>query len=181
MVESVGGAIRDPPGWYGRLFCGLMLPNAGDELQGIKKGLLEWVDILAVNKSDGDNARLSERSRREYDAALHYVPHRHASWTPKTLCISGLTGLGLDDLWQTIQTHRQVLIQSGAFDKMRQQQRLEWLDSLLRERLWEQFSHHEQVAQELPVLQQKIANGDVSVRDATCAFAPTIWVSRAVI
>ena len=177
LVESVGvGQSEILLAGMVDCFVALMLPNAGDELQGIKKGLLEWVDVLAINKSDGDNARLSERARREYDAALHYVPHRHESWAPKTLCISGLTGLGLEELWTAIQTHRETLIQSGAFDKMRRQQRLEWLDSLLRERLWEHFTHHEQVSQTLPVLQQKIANGDLSVRDAATRLLKTFEV-----
>ncbi len=174
LVESVGvGQSEILLAGMVDCFVALMLPNAGDELQGIKKGLLEWIDILAVNKSDGENARVSERARREYEAALHYVPHRHTSWTPKTLCISGLTGMGLEDLWDTIQIHRETLIQSGAFDEMRQQQRLEWLDSLLRERLWEQFTHHEQVSHSLLVLQQKIANGDMSVRDAATRLLKT--------
>lgn len=174
LVESVGvGQSEILLAGMVDCFVALMLPNAGDELQGIKKGLLEWVDILAVNKSDGHNAGLAERARREYDAALHYVPHRHDNWSPKTLCISGLTGLGLKELWDNIQIHRQTLIQSDAFEKMRQQQRVEWLDSLLRERLWEQFTHHEQVSQALPVLQHKIANGDLSVRDAAARLLKT--------
>ena len=84
LVESVGvGQSEIVLVGMVDCFVALMLPNAGDELQGIKKGLLEWVDVLAVNKSDGENARLSERSRREYAAALHYVPHRHQAGRPK--------------------------------------------------------------------------------------------------
>jgi len=167
LVESVGvGQSEIVLAGMVDCFVALMLPNAGDELQGIKKGLLEWVDLLAVNKADGDNSRRAELSRREYAAALHYVPHRHPEWSPQTFCISGLTGLGLEDLWNAIRQHRQTLEQSDALRTMRDQQRLEWLDSLLRDRLWERFTSNEGVKQEMPLLQERLAEGALSVRDA---------------
>ena len=168
LVESVGvGQSEIVLAGMVDCFVALMLPNAGDELQGIKKGLLEWVDVLAVNKSDGENLRLSELSRREYAAALHYVPHRHQDWKPKTLCVSGLTGLGLDELWCEIQNHRNVLTQSGALVKLRQDQRLEWLDSLLKDRLWESFIQHPDVSQQWLTLHHQTEKGDLSVREAS--------------
>ena len=167
LVESVGvGQSEIVLAGMVDCFVALMLPNAGDELQGIKKGLLEWVDVLAVNKADGENFRRAELSRREYAAALHYVPHRHPEWSPQTFCISGLTGLGLEDLWNAIQLHRETLEQSDALRSMREQQRLEWLDSLLRERLWERFTSSDGVKHEMPLLQEQLSHGALSVRDA---------------
>ena len=167
VVESVGvGQSEIVLAGMVDCFVALMLPNAGDELQGIKKGLLEWVDVLAVNKADGSNGKLAELSRREYSAALHYVPHRHPEWSPQTFCISGLTGLGLEDLWTAIQQHRQTLVKTGSLQSMREQQRLEWLDSLLRERLWERFTSHDGVKHEMSSLQQLLSQGTLSVRDA---------------
>lgn len=167
VVESVGvGQSEIVLAGMVDCFVALMLPNAGDELQGIKKGLLEWVDVLAVNKADGSNGKLAELSRREYAAALHYVPHRHPEWSPQTFCISGLTGLGLEDLWNAIQQHRQTLVKTGSLQSMREQQRLEWLDSLLRERLWERFTSHDGVKHEMSSLQQLLSQGTLSVRDA---------------
>ena len=168
LVESVGvGQSEIVLAGMVDCFVALMLPNAGDELQGIKKGLLEWVDILAVNKSDGENLRVSELSRREYAAALHYVPHRHLDWNPKTLCVSGLTGAGLDELWCEIQRHRDLLTQSGALATLRQEQRLEWLDSVLKDRLWESFIQHPDVSQQWSPIHSQTENGDVSVREAS--------------
>jgi LAO/AO transport system kinase len=167
LVESVGvGQSEILLASMVDCFVALMLPNAGDELQGIKKGLLEWVDILAVNKADGDNARLAERSRRDYQSALHYLPHRHVEWAPKTLCISGLNGQGLQELWSLLQEHHRILTHCGALERLRSEQRLEWLDSLLREQLWEQFRQHPDIVSQFDGIEEAIANGTLSVRDA---------------
>ena len=165
LVESVGvGQSEIVLAGMVDCFVALMLPNAGDELQGIKKGLLEWVDILAVNKADGKNAIVANRSRLEYQSALHYVPHRHSSWTPKTLCVSGLKGDGLDELWSSVEEHRNMLMQSGSLETLRIEQRLEWLNSVLRDRLWEQFCSHNDVKETFHTVEQSISRGDLAVR-----------------
>ncbi len=166
LVESVGvGQSEIVLAGMVDCFVALMLPNAGDELQGIKKGLLEWVDIVAINKADGDNAILAQRSRKEYVSALHYVPHRHQTWTPKTLCISGLQGEGLPELWRLIVEHRKNLDATGELQQMRQQQRLDWMQSLLREQLWERFMRNETIRSNLERTQQSVINGTMAVRD----------------
>jgi LAO/AO transport system kinase len=165
LVESVGvGQSEIVLAGMVDCFVALMLPNAGDELQGIKKGLLEWVDILAVNKSDGKNAVVANRSRLEYQSALHYVPHRHSNWVPKTLCVSGLKGEGLEDLWSGVEEHREMLLQSGSLEKLRTEQRLEWLNSVLRDQLWEQFCSHSGVKASFQTVEDSISHGDLAVR-----------------
>lgn len=174
LVESVGvGQSEIVLAGMVDCFVALMLPNAGDELQGIKKGLLEWVDILAINKADGGNAILAQKSRKEYASALHYVPHRHQGWTPQTICISGLQGEGLPELWRLIGEHRKTLDSTGELQQMRQRQRLDWMQSLLQEQLWERFMRDERVRSQLTLTQQSVINGTVAVRDGVYQLLET--------
>ncbi len=167
LVESVGvGQSEIVLAGMVDCFVALMLPNAGDELQGIKKGLLEWVDILAVNKADS-NETLASRSRREYAAALHYLPHRHDCWAPQTLCVSGLKGTGLSDLWDLICDHRNALVERGALALLRQAQQLEWFESAMRDRLWQDFLAHQTVQRHWTEIESQILSGGLSVRAGT--------------
>ena len=102
----------------------LLLPGAGDELQGIKKGLLEIADVLAVNKADGDNALRARRTRKDYKAALHLVRPRDPGWTVPVLLCSGLAGDGVDEVWQAVLDHRQAQVQRGALEVLRQRQQV---------------------------------------------------------
>ncbi len=170
LVESVGvGQSEIVLAGMVDCFVALMLPNAGDELQGIKKGLLEWVDILAVNKADS-NETLAARSRREYAAALHYLPHRHACWTPQTLCVSGLKGTGLSNLWELICAHHNALIEHDILVSLRQEQQREWFESAMRDRLWQDFMKNQSVKRHWPDIESQILSGELSVRAGTRAL-----------
>ena len=109
LVETVGvgqgeTAVADMVDF----FLVLVLPGAGDELQGIKKGVFELADTLVVNKADGDGERRAKVALADLKAALRYLPRKRASWQPRALAVSGLTGLGIDELWTTIDDHRQT-------------------------------------------------------------------------
>ena len=106
---------------------------AGDELQGIKRGILELADIIAINKADGDNLARAERARAELERALHILrpTSRDEAWTPRAVVSSSLTGLGLDEIWQLIVEHRRSLEEHGLLDVRRRQQRLDWMWSLV--------------------------------------------------
>ena len=100
-------------------FLVLMLPGAGDELQGIKKGMLELADMIAVNKADGDNAPRAKAAAAEYRAALHILTPASPTWTPPVVTISGLTDEGLDALWAKVLDHRARLTATGELERKR--------------------------------------------------------------
>ena len=135
LVETVGvgqgeTAVADMVDF----FLVLVLPGAGDELQGIKKGVFELADALAVNKADGDGAAKARIALADLRSALRYLTRRR-SWQPRALAISGQTGAGLDELWAIIEDHRAALVASGELAALRAEQQRTWMWSLIRERL----------------------------------------------
>ena len=166
MVESVGvGQSEILLAKMVDCFVALMLPNAGDELQGIKKGLLEWVDILVVNKADGPNQTLAKLAEREYRAALHYRVQRYENWVPPTLCVSGLEGRGLKELWQSIQDHQQYLKETEQWTHLRLEQQRDWFVERLQEEVWSRFLDNPDVQMQLPLVEAEILRGQRSVRE----------------
>ena len=113
----------------------LLLPGGGDDLQGIKKGLLEHADIVAVNKADGDNISKANNTLADYRSALHCMPLRAGDWQPKALMLSGMTGAGLDDIWQLIIAHRDALLHSKGLEKLRARQRRKWMWAMVQDEL----------------------------------------------
>ena len=117
----------------------LMIPGGGDELQGIKKGILEVADIIAINKADGENAQRARRATSEIRAALNILSPRSADWAVPVTTISGLSGDGLDDIWQRIERFGAIHRDNGAFEARRAEQRVHWmwtsLDEALRRRV----------------------------------------------
>ena len=111
----------------------LLLPGGGDDLQGIKKGLLEVADIVAVNKADGDNIPRAKSALSDYRTALHCMPARIESWQPKAQLVSGLTGDGIGELWAQVISHRQILLDTGGLDSLRASQRRKWMWSMVQE------------------------------------------------
>ena len=108
-------------------FLVLMLAGAGDELQGIKKGILEVADLLAINKADGDNKTAAERARREYKNAIHLFSAHDATWVPPVKTCSALTGEGVQGVWDTVLDHRRITTETGQFDQRRADQQRHWL------------------------------------------------------
>ena len=136
LVETVGvGQSETAVADMTDFFLALMLPGAGDELQGIKKGLLELADMIAVNKADGDNRDRAQAAQREYAAALHIMAPASPDWSPPVLLASGLRNQGLDKLWAEIQRHREIMQASGAFHVRRQAQQAGWMRAMLEDRL----------------------------------------------
>ena len=126
--ETVVAAMVD-------FFLVLMLPGAGDELQGIKKGVLELADMIAVNKADGENLPAARTAVRDYSAALRLTHPASPTWTPPVVTCSGLTGDGLDDLWGRILGHRSAMTASGEWEDRRRAQQLAWMWSMVEDRL----------------------------------------------
>jgi LAO/AO transport system kinase len=114
IVETVGvGQSETVVSDMVDIFLALLIPGGGDELQGIKKGLIELADLLVINKADADPAK-AERSARDYRNALHILTPASPDWTPPVLTASGLTGAGLEALWTQIQRHREIMTANGA-------------------------------------------------------------------
>ncbi|MEP6865539.1 MAG: methylmalonyl Co-A mutase-associated GTPase MeaB [Deltaproteobacteria bacterium] len=163
LVETVGvgqgeTAVADMVDF----FLVLVLPGAGDELQGIKKGVFELADALAVNKADGDGASRAKLALSDLRSALRYLPHRRASWEPRALAISGLTGLGLDELWTLIEEQRALLASTGELAALRADQQRIWMWSLIRERLEAVFRTTPAVAALLARLEADVAAGTIT-------------------
>lgn len=157
LVETVGvGQSETVVADMVDFFLALMLPGAGDELQGIKKGLLELADAIVINKADGDNLSRARSACREYSAALHYLRPRSPHWKPEALTCSALTGDGLKDVWSCILRHRQLMAEQGGLELLRQQQRQKWMWELIRERLLQTFRSHTGVQTLLPELEEAV-------------------------
>ncbi len=160
LVETVGvGQGETAVSEMVDFFLVLMLPGAGDELQGIKKGVLELADAIAVNKCDGDGAMRARIALGDVKAALRYLPRRRPEWAVAATAVSGQTGEGLDELWQVIEQHHQAFESSGALSSLRSQQQLSWLWSLIGERLERLFRNRPEIAQQLAQVEADVANG----------------------
>ena len=147
LVETVGvGQGETAVADMVDCFLVLMLPGSGDELQGIKKGILELADLIAVNKSDGDNVDRARLALADLKSALRYLPRKRDAWEPRAIGISGLTGFGLDTLWDAIEAHRRSLVEGGALEHLRAEQALSWTWTLIRERLEHDFRANAGVA-----------------------------------
>ena len=114
-------------------FLALMLPGAGDELQGIKKGLVELADMIAINKADGDNLKRANIAAGDYRSALHILSPRSEHWHPPVVTYSALTGAGLAALWDKLGAHRTAMNASGEFDGRRREQQIKWMWTILEQ------------------------------------------------
>jgi LAO/AO transport system kinase len=164
LVESVGvGQTEIALRSMVDFFLLLLLPGAGDELQGIKKGIVEMADLVLINKADGDNRLRAEHARADQDAALHYIQPATPGWKTDVLLASGLTGEGLAQAWERIEKFYTELEPKGIITKRRQQQTLEWLNDLIHDELRRRFDHDLRVAAKLPELKDALLRGEMTV------------------
>lgn len=161
IIETVGvGQSETAVASMVDFFLVLMLAGAGDELQGIKKGILELADAIAINKADGDNLQKAQRARKEYENALHYLRPDSPNWTPPVLTCSALNMVGMDAIWSTVMAHHRKLEASGELGAKRRQQALAWMWTLLEEGLKERFYQHPAVKRRLPEVIASVERGD---------------------
>jgi LAO/AO transport system kinase len=160
IVETVGvGQSETMVASMVDLFLLLMLPNAGDELQGIKKGVLELADLVVVNKSDGKLESLAKTAQAEYRKALHLLPSTKTTWTPQILRCSALEKQGMDKIWDAVKSFRNALKSSGEWEKQRQAQTGKWMWSLVEEGLLTNFCNHPGIQKLIPELEQAVESG----------------------
>jgi LAO/AO transport system kinase len=159
LVETVGvGQSETVVADMVDFFLVLMLPNAGDELQGIKKGVLEVADLIAVNKADIDE-HAAKRAARAYEIALHIMEQVDLDWSPPVHTVSGFSGMGLEELWSAIEIHRKKTEASGSRARRRAGQQVRWLDALIQDGLTDRFLARPEVAANLAGVRQDVASG----------------------
>ncbi|MEQ8719373.1 MAG: methylmalonyl Co-A mutase-associated GTPase MeaB [Acidimicrobiales bacterium] len=176
LVETVGvGQSETVVASMVDMFCVLALPGAGDELQGIKKGVLELADMIAVNKADGPGVTAARQAVRDYRAALRLLRPTSPSWDPPVLACSALTGDGLDDFWETVERHRETLTGTGEFDERRRRQQLQWMWSMVEDRLVERLRADPAVAAVVARVEPGVMEGtkaaSVAAEEILSAFA----------
>ena len=160
IVETVGvGQSEVAVADMVDFFLVLLLAGGGDDLQGIKKGIIEIADMIAINKADGDNKIRAERAAQEYRNALHILTPREAIWHPPVLTMSGLENSGLDRLWAQIEDHSMRTHASGDFTARRQRQAVAWMRDMLEDRLMGALKANPVVANELPLLEAEVRAG----------------------
>ncbi|MBK7580941.1 MAG: methylmalonyl Co-A mutase-associated GTPase MeaB [Myxococcales bacterium] len=147
-------------------FLLLALAGAGDELQGIKRGILELADVIAINKADGDGRAQAERTAVEYRSALGLLRGSHAPWAPRVLTTSALEGRGIREIWAALAEHRAYLEQSGRLDSLRRAQHREWMQGLVREGLEAELWQDAGVRAEAAVVEGLVAGGVITPTEA---------------
>ncbi|MBD2859231.1 methylmalonyl Co-A mutase-associated GTPase MeaB [Spongiibacter sp. KMU-158] len=159
LVETVGvGQSEYEVASMVDFFMVLMLPNAGDELQGIKKGIMELADALVINKADGESMNLAKQTQRHYQNAMHLL--RHTSfWTPQVLSCSAIKNQNIDAVWGMISDFQVDATKNGALQEKRSRQAREWMNKLLHEMLEMKLKENPQVREQLPILRDKVTEG----------------------
>ncbi|MEP1571799.1 methylmalonyl Co-A mutase-associated GTPase MeaB [Roseibium album] len=164
LVETVGiGQSETTVADMVDFFLVLMLPGAGDELQGIKKGVLEIADMIAVNKADGDGALRARSAASDYRAALHILAPKSPNWIPPVITISGLANEGLDTLWAQTGLYRERMQASGEWQEKRSRQQVAWMWDLLQQRMTAALRTNRKTAERLNVLEECVRDGTTAV------------------
>ena len=163
LVETVGvGQSEVTVANMVDTFVFLTLARTGDQLQGIKKGVLELADIVVVNKADGEHALEAKAAARELTGALRLIYPREALWRPPVLTMSALHGDGLTELWDTVLRHRKTLMDAGEFEARRRTQQVEWTWSMVRDAVLDRVLSHPAVKARRGELEQQVRSGDLT-------------------
>jgi LAO/AO transport system kinase len=170
IVETVGvGQSEVAVADMVDFFLVLLLSGGGDDLQGIKKGIIELADMIAINKADGDNIKRAERAAADYKAALQIFTPAGVTWFPPVVTVSGLDNRGLKELWAKVLEHREKMTATGEFQSRRQEQAVSWMRDMLEGRLMAALKANPKVAAELPTIESSVRNG---------TLLPTLAVER---
>lgn len=163
IVETVGvGQSETAVSEMVDFFLVLMVPGAGDEIQGLKKGVLEIADMIVVNKMDGDMIDQARRAAGDYRAALNILTPSDPSWQPPVITISARTRTGLDEMWERIEDHRRLLTKTGTFDMRRRDQAVKWMHDMIEDRLMSALKENQEVASKLPQLERHVRDGEMT-------------------
>lgn len=162
LVETVGvGQSEYEVASMVDFFMVLMMPNAGDELQGIKKGIMELADALVINKCDGESVNLARRTRSQYQSAINLL-HYTSFWTPKVLMASAIEKVGMDKIWGMMIDYYFTSIKEGAFEHKRASQNIEWMRRLMHEMVDLKVKQNAEIKQILPQLELQVTEGSTT-------------------
>lgn len=163
LVETVGvGQSEVAVANMVDTFVFLTLARTGDQLQGIKKGVLELADIVVVNKADGEHEREARLAARELSAAIRLIYPRETLWRPPVLTMSALHGIGLEELWDTVCRHREVLTAAGEFDARRRAQQVDWTWSMVRDAVLDRVLTHPEVKRMRTEIERQVREGELT-------------------
>jgi LAO/AO transport system kinase len=163
LIETVGvGQSETAVHGMTDFFLLLMLAGAGDELQGIKKGIMEMADMLVIHKADGDNIKASELAKRQYANALHLFPASESGWTPVVSTASSYENRGIDRIWKTMTEFKKMVRENGYFDNNRKQQQIQWMYNNVHEELKRLFYSNPVVRENLKTLEKDIVDSKIS-------------------
>ncbi len=158
LVETVGvGQSEVTVCEMTDFFLVLLLPGAGDEIQGIKKGIIEMADGLVINKADGDMARSASLAQNHYRNAVHYIRPKTRGWQPSVLCASALQAQGIDTVWEMIMEHRKFLNDHNQLEALREDQTAMWFQAALRSGLLDRLYSNKAVKAEMPEMKRQMA------------------------
>ena len=170
LVETVGvGQSETAVADMTDFFLVLMVAGAGDELQGIKKGIVELADMIAINKADGDNIARANLAAADYRSALHILAPRSHAWSPPVVTYSALTGNGIAELWGRVLAHKETMTASGELAARRREQQVKWMWTMLEERLTARLRGD-------PAVRAKLRQAEAAVADGR--LAPTLAVEQ---
>ena len=147
-------------------FLLLMLAGAGDELQGIKKGIMEMADAVLITKADGDNIKRTQQAQSQFQSALHLFAPSSAGWIPKVLTCSSLNDEGLTEIWELIGEFQQTMKKTGYFEENRKLQKVNWLHHEIKSRLESNFYNHPLTSKNLAAIEKKVISGEISANQA---------------
>tara|TARA_B110000977_G_C10961329_1_gene448679 strand:- start:77 stop:1033 length:957 start_codon:yes stop_codon:yes gene_type:complete len=166
LVETVGvGQSEFEVAGMVDFFLVLMVPNAGDELQGIKKGIMELVDGLVINKADGESINLAKQTMSHYKNAFHLLKNS-GFWSPKVLSCSALEETSLDTVWAMVAEYVAMSKDNGFFTSNREKQNIDWMNKLIHELLEQRLDENKQIAELMPSLKESVTNGAMTPYNA---------------
>ncbi len=163
MVETVGvGQSETTVASMVDFFLLLMLAGAGDEIQGIKKGILEIADAVAINKADTNNIQKAQEARQEYEKALNLLRPSSPVWRPPVLTCSAVELTGIDEIWETVLKHRRQLMATDELNQKRKKQAIDWLWSLVEDGLKDRFYQNQGIMTQLPRVLKAVETGEMA-------------------
>ena len=163
LIETVGvGQSETAVHGMTDFFLLLMLAGAGDELQGIKKGIMEMADMVVINKADGDNITMSKMAKLQYQNALHIFPQSESGWSPVVSTASAIKNIGISNVWDEIEKFKKLVDENGYFKKNRNHQQIQWMYNNINEELKNLFYGSKNIKEHLSVMEKDIVSAKIS-------------------
>ncbi len=167
IIETVGvGQSETAVAQMTDFFLLMLIAGGGDELQGIKKGVVEIADLIVINKADGNNIKKAELAKREYQNALHLFSPPGNGWTPKVITVSALENKGIDKTWEIIKEFEKITKENGYFEQHRKEQRLHIMDETIKNMILENFFSNPEIKNQYKILSEKVIKGLITPYEA---------------